>query len=88
MIKEPAPPFSEIVAVMIPIFILAASFALVHARPGSTPAQHASTFAGATTAAIFPPAGATITATDTFFLDASEVGFPGPTLSKSFFHLP
>lgn len=85
--KRASPAISDIAAAMIPIFILAASLVLVHARPGSTSAQHASTFAGATTAAIFPPAGATITATDTFFLDASEVGFPGPTLSIFFFNL-
>ncbi|PPQ67076.1 hypothetical protein CVT25_005677 [Psilocybe cyanescens] len=44
---------------------------------GSPP--FASSFAGSTISAIFPPPNATVTATDTFFLDASEVGFAGPT---------
>ncbi|KAF4623104.1 hypothetical protein D9613_002089 [Agrocybe pediades] len=44
-----------------------------------SPAQSASTFAGSTSTAVFPPPNATVTATDTFFLDASQVGFPGPT---------
>ncbi|KAJ6616700.1 histidine phosphatase superfamily [Mycena sp. CBHHK59/15] len=39
----------------------------------------ASSFAGSTLTALFPPANATITATDTFFLDASQVGYGGPT---------
>ncbi|KAJ7456109.1 histidine phosphatase superfamily [Mycena latifolia] len=39
----------------------------------------ASSFAGSTTTALFPPANATITATDTFFPDASQVGYGGPT---------
>jgi hypothetical protein len=46
----------------------------VKASPAS-----ASTFAGAPSTAVFPPAGATATATDTFFLDESQVGFAGPT---------
>ncbi|KAH9486630.1 3-phytase A [Psilocybe cubensis] len=39
----------------------------------------ASSFAGSTTSAVFPPPNATITATDTFFPDASDIGFAGPT---------
>ncbi|KAJ6603264.1 phosphoglycerate mutase-like protein [Mycena vulgaris] len=39
----------------------------------------ASSFAGSTVTALFPPANATITATDTFFPDASQVGYGGPT---------
>ena len=71
---------------MIPIFFLAASLSLVHALPQSINVQpHASTFAGETVTALFPPPGASVTATDTFFLDGSEVGFPGPTPSTNIF---
>ncbi len=71
---------------MIPIFFLAASLSLVQALPQSINVQpHASTFAGATVTALFPPAGVTVTATDTFFLDGSEVGFPGATPSTNIF---
>ncbi|KAJ7648824.1 phosphoglycerate mutase-like protein [Mycena rosella] len=38
-----------------------------------------SSFAGSTSTALFPPANATITATDTFFPNASQVGHGGPT---------
>ena len=43
----------------------------------------ASDFAGSTTSAIFPPPGAveTESALDSFFPDATEVGFAGPTPS-------
>lgn len=41
----------------------------------------ASSFAGATTSAIFPPPGATDTSVDSLFPSESEVGFPGPTPS-------
>lgn len=41
----------------------------------------ASSFAGSTSTAVFPPPNATITSTGTFFPDASEVGFAGPTPS-------
>lgn len=43
---------------------------------------HASAFAGSTSAAVFPPPGATIIESDTFFPDATEVGFAGPTPSQ------
>ncbi|KAH9847412.1 phosphoglycerate mutase-like protein [Lenzites betulinus] len=39
----------------------------------------ASTFAGATSTAVFPPPGATNTAVDTFFPGAEQVGHGGPT---------
>ncbi|EIW64306.1 phosphoglycerate mutase-like protein [Trametes versicolor FP-101664 SS1] len=46
----------------------------------ANPLQHsASTFAGATSTAVFPPPNATNTAVDTFFPDAAEVGHAGPT---------
>ena len=46
----------------------------------------ASSFAGATTSAVFPPPGATNTGSDvdSLFPDESEVGFAGPTPSESF----
>lgn len=48
----------------------------------ANPLQHsASTFAGATSTAVFPPPNATNTAVDTFFPDAAEVGHAGPTPS-------
>ncbi len=69
---------------MIPIFFLAASLSLVHALPQSLNVQpHVFTFAGATVTALFPLAGVTVTAADTFFLDGSEVGFPGTTPSTN-----
>lgn len=48
-------------------------------------AQSASTFAGSTSTAVFPPPNATVTATDTFFPDGSQVGFAGPTPSLSIY---
>ncbi|EED80594.1 predicted protein [Postia placenta Mad-698-R] len=42
-------------------------------------AQSASSFAGATSTDVFPPPGATITADETYFPDAEQVGFAGPT---------
>lgn len=45
-------------------------------------AQSASSFAGATSTDVFPPPGATITADETYFPDAEQVGFAGPTPSK------
>ena len=41
----------------------------------------ASTFAGSTVSAVFPPPHATDTSIDTYFPDASEVGHAGPTPS-------
>ncbi|KAJ7613645.1 histidine phosphatase superfamily [Mycena polygramma] len=55
-------------------------FALILAYAVSVNAAVASSFAGSTVTALFPPANATITATDTkFFPDASVVGYAGPT---------
>ncbi|PPQ79240.1 hypothetical protein CVT25_002806 [Psilocybe cyanescens] len=45
--------------------------------PGPTPA--ASTFAGSTTTAVFPPPAAGVAGVNTNFPDGSEVGFTGPT---------
>ncbi|THV07666.1 phosphoglycerate mutase-like protein [Dendrothele bispora CBS 962.96] len=39
----------------------------------------ASSFAGSTSTFQFPPANVTVTASDTFFPDAEQVGFAGPT---------
>ncbi|KAF8912976.1 phosphoglycerate mutase-like protein [Gymnopilus junonius] len=50
------------------------SLAVVKGSPA-----HASSFAGSTSTFLFPPAGVTVTATDTFFLDESQIGFAGPT---------
>lgn len=41
----------------------------------------ASTFAGSTVTAVFPPPDATDTSVDAFFPDASQVGHAGPTPS-------
>ena len=60
---------------MVPALLLAA-LPFAAAFPHS-----ASSFAGATTSDIFPPPGATSTAYDTYFPDAEEVGFAGPTPS-------
>ncbi|KAJ7291916.1 histidine phosphatase superfamily [Mycena rebaudengoi] len=44
-------------------------------------AAAASSFAGSTVTAVFPPANVTLTATDTFFPGPNEVGYAGPTLT-------
>jgi hypothetical protein len=66
---------------MIHFLSLLISFALIHGSVIAVP-QRASTFAGSPSTAIFPPPGVSVTATDTFFLDGSEIGFAGPTLSE------
>ncbi|PCH33845.1 phosphoglycerate mutase-like protein [Wolfiporia cocos MD-104 SS10] len=43
------------------------------------PRESASSFAGATSSDVFPPHGATVTQYETYFPDAEQVGFPGPT---------
>lgn len=43
--------------------------------------EEVSSFAGATSTFLFPPAGQTVTASDTFFPNANQVGFAGPTPS-------
>ena len=53
------------------------------ALPTTTAAGSASTFAGSTVSAVFPPPNATDTSIDTFFPDASQVGHAGPTPSTS-----
>ncbi|KIK07420.1 hypothetical protein K443DRAFT_2294 [Laccaria amethystina LaAM-08-1] len=58
---------------LVQILVLASSLFIAAA------AQSASTFAGSTSTAVFPPPNATVTATDTFFPDGSQVGFAGPT---------
>ena len=47
----------------------------------ATAAGSASTFAGSTVSAVFPPPGATDTSLETYFPDASQVGHAGPTPS-------
>ncbi|KAG2078611.1 phosphoglycerate mutase-like protein [Suillus decipiens] len=42
-------------------------------------AELASSYAGSTVVDSYPPAGATNTAIDSYFPDASQVGYPGPT---------
>ena len=49
----------------------------------ATAAGSASTFAGSTVSAVFPPPGATDTSLETYFPDASQVGHAGPTPSAS-----
>ncbi|KAF9474096.1 phosphoglycerate mutase-like protein [Pholiota conissans] len=63
---------------MVQLLSLLTSVALLSESVNALP-QRASTFAGAPSTAISPPPGATITTTDTFFLDGSDVGFAGPT---------
>ncbi|KAH9947918.1 histidine phosphatase superfamily [Amylocystis lapponica] len=45
----------------------------------AAPTLTASQFAGASSTALFPPTGATYGTYETYFPDAEEVGFPGPT---------
>jgi hypothetical protein len=47
--------------------------------------EEASSFAGSTTTAVFPPLGVTATTNDPLFPDGSQVGFLGPT--PSMFHV-
>ncbi|KIJ68571.1 hypothetical protein HYDPIDRAFT_173254 [Hydnomerulius pinastri MD-312] len=58
------------------LLVLSLPFALGGVSPVDEPA---STYAGSTLAASYPPPGATNTAVDTYFPDASQVGYPGPT---------
>ncbi|OCH96218.1 phosphoglycerate mutase-like protein [Obba rivulosa] len=51
--------------------------ALPFAAP--SPAASASSFAGSTLTAVYPPPSATFSAFETFFPDAEQVGFAGPT---------
>ncbi|KAJ7203029.1 acid phosphatase [Mycena pura] len=53
--------------------------ALALARISTVVGTEVSTFAGATTTFLFPPAGQAITTPDPDFPDANQVGFPGPT---------
>jgi hypothetical protein len=45
-------------------------------------AESASSYAGSTVVDSYPPPGATNTAVDTYFPDASQVGYAGPTPSQ------
>lgn len=49
----------------------------------AAPAESASAFVGSTVTATFPLPDATFTLNENFFPDAEQVGFPGPTPSKS-----
>ncbi|KAJ6473997.1 phosphoglycerate mutase-like protein [Mycena vitilis] len=53
--------------------------ALALVRLSAVGATEVSSFAGATSTFLFPPAGQTVTASDTFFPNANQVGFAGPT---------
>ncbi|KAJ7697690.1 histidine phosphatase superfamily [Mycena rosella] len=55
--------------------LLALAFAHISAVGGT----QVSSFAGATSTFLFPPAGKTITVSDPLFPDANQVGFAGPT---------
>ncbi|KAL6310042.1 histidine phosphatase superfamily [Sparassis latifolia] len=61
---------------MLNTVLLLASLTLVLAAPTIDPA---SSIAGSTVSFSFPPVGATFTAYEAYFPDASEVGYPGPT---------
>ena len=65
-----------VLSALVSALVLAQGCALAANAP-----PRASTFAGATTSAVFPPPNATITASGTVFLDGSQVGFAGPTAS-------
>lgn len=65
-----------VLSALVSLIVLAQGYALAANAP-----RRASSFAGLTTSAIFPPPNATVTATSTVFLDGSQVGFPGPTAS-------
>lgn len=65
-----------VLSALVSVLILAQGYASAANAP-----RRASSFAGSTTSAIFPPPNATVTATGTVFLDGSQVGFAGPTAS-------
>jgi hypothetical protein len=54
---------------------------LLFALPFCT-AESASSYVGSTVVDSYPPPGATNTAVDTYFPDASQVGYAGPTPSQ------
>ncbi|KAH9926852.1 phosphoglycerate mutase-like protein [Amylocystis lapponica] len=60
---------------MVSVLFILGALPLVFASP----APSASSFAGAPTSAVFPPPDATITQYETYFPDAEQVGFAGPT---------
>jgi hypothetical protein len=62
------------------LILVSTTYAVYPAHGGSPP--KASTFAGETTAAQYPPPGATETASDTNFPGIDVVGFQGPTPSS------
>ncbi|KAJ7181340.1 phosphoglycerate mutase-like protein [Mycena crocata] len=55
------------------------SFAVLTLFLSSVQGKAVSSFAGATSTFLFPPAGQTVTVPDPFFPNAKEVGFAGPT---------
>ncbi|EGO05200.1 hypothetical protein SERLA73DRAFT_174197 [Serpula lacrymans var. lacrymans S7.3] len=61
------------------LFLAVACPLASYAAIPSFPPGPASSYAGATSTAVWPPPGATNTAIDTYFPDASQVGYPGPT---------
>ena len=66
--------------------VLFSGSANAHALQARQTSWEASTFAGASTSAVVPPPDATNAGSefDSFFPDATEVGFPGVTNSTSF----
>jgi hypothetical protein len=63
-----------VLSALVSVLVFSQGYAFAANAP-----RRASSFAGSTSSAIFPPPNATITATGTLFLDGSQVGFPGPT---------
>ncbi|KZT65932.1 phosphoglycerate mutase-like protein [Daedalea quercina L-15889] len=61
---------------MVPALLLLSALPPVLA---SLAAESASGFAGSNVSAIYPPAGATITTDESYFPDAEQVGYAGPT---------
>ncbi|KAH9937170.1 histidine phosphatase superfamily [Fomitopsis serialis] len=61
---------------MVAAFLLLSALPLAFAAPA---AESASAFAGSTASAVYPPPGATITSDESYFPDAEQVGYPGPT---------
>ncbi|TFY63429.1 hypothetical protein EVJ58_g3259 [Rhodofomes roseus] len=61
---------------MVTAFLLLSVLPLAFAAPA---AESASAFAGSTMSAVYPPPGATVTTDESYFPDAEQVGYPGPT---------
>ncbi|KAH7912604.1 histidine phosphatase superfamily [Hygrophoropsis aurantiaca] len=64
---------------MLPHILLLAALPYSYATVAYPSTVAASSYAGETTTADYPPPGGTNTAIDSYFPDASQVGYPGPT---------